>query len=106
MVILAGALWVFYTINSGITGAMALELVPIEETGKWSGLQGLFRGVVSLPAPILGGLLWQAIDPMYVFLVPVALDLIIRIPLLISVPETLDMGAEGLETTSRGKNTL
>lgn len=91
MLIVASALWVFYTINSGVTGAMALELVPVEETGKWSGLQGLVRGVVSLPAPILGGLLWERVGPVYVFLIPVALDLMIRIPLLITVPETLDI---------------
>ncbi len=89
--ILAGALWTFYTINSGITGAMALELVPVEETGRWSGLQGLFRGLVSVPAPLLGGLIWERLGPAYVFLVPVAVDLFLRMPLLATVPETLTM---------------
>ncbi|MFW6115874.1 MAG: MFS transporter [Chloroflexota bacterium] len=89
--ILAGALWTFYYIDSGITGAMALELLPVEETGKWSGLQGLFRGLVTVPGPILGGLIWEKLGPSYVFLVPVAVDLLLRLPLLATVPETLRM---------------
>jgi Na+/melibiose symporter-like transporter len=93
--ILAGAAWTFYYINSGVTGAMALELVPVAEQGKWSGLQGLFRGLVAVPAPILGGLIWRELGPTYVFLVPLAVDLLVRIPLLTTVPETLHgMGAE------------
>jgi len=93
--ILAGALWTFYTINSGITGAMALELVPVEETGKWSGMQGLFRGLVTIPAPILAGLIWERLGPGYVFLVPVAVDLLLRMPLLATVPETLTIRHAG-----------
>lgn len=89
--ILAGALWTFYYIDSGVAGAMALELVPVEEMGKWSGLQALCRGVVAIPAPILAGVIWERLGPSYVFLVPLAVDLLIRIPLLTTVPETLHM---------------
>lgn len=88
--ILSSALWTFYYINSGITGAMALELVPPEQMGKWSGLRGLFQGLVTVPAPILGGLIWRELGPMYVFFVPLVIDLLFRIPLLITVPETLN----------------
>jgi MFS family permease len=87
--VLAGALWTFYFINSGITGAMALELVPVEEMGKWSGLRGLFQGLVTIPAPLLGGLIWRAVGPQVVFIIPLAIDLFLRLPLLMSVPETL-----------------
>jgi MFS family permease len=87
--ILAGALQTFYFISSGVTGAMTLELVPVERMGKWSGLIGLFRGLVTIPAPVIGGLIWRGIGPMYVFLIPLAVDLLLRIPLLSSVPETL-----------------
>ncbi|MFO8036683.1 MAG: MFS transporter [Anaerolineales bacterium] len=91
--ILSGALWTFYYINSGITGAMALELLPPEKMGKWSGLRGLFQGLVTIPAPILGGLIWGELGPMYVFFVPLVIDLFLRIPLLITVPETLNTDA-------------
>ena len=90
--ILAGAMWTFYYINSGVTGAMTLEIVPVEKMGKWSGLQGLFRGLVAVPAPLLGGWIWREIGPSYVFLVPMFVDLLLRIPLLTTVPETLHIG--------------
>jgi MFS family permease len=87
--ILAGALQTFYAISSGITGAMTLELVPVERMGKWSGLLGLFQGLVTIPAPVIGGLVWRELGPMYVFLIPLAIDLFFRIPLLTTIPETL-----------------
>ena len=87
--ILAGALWTFYAISAGITGAMTLELVPVEQMGKWSGLIGLVRGLVTIPAPILGGLVWKSLGPVYVFLIPIGIDLLLRIPLLTTIPETL-----------------
>jgi MFS family permease len=87
--ILAGALQTFYFISSGVTGAMTLELVPVERMGKWSGLIGLFRGLVTIPAPVIGGLIWRELGPMYVFLIPLAVDLLLRLPLLSSIPETL-----------------
>jgi len=87
--VLAGASQAFYLISSGVTGAMTLELVPVERMGKWSGLIGLFRGLVTVPAPILGGLIWDHLDPIYVFLIPVAADLLFKIPLLTTIPETL-----------------
>lgn len=89
--ILAGALWTFYYINAGVTSAMTLELVSVEDMGTWSGLQGLFRGMVTVPAPILGGLIWRELGPAYVFLVPLVIDLVLRIPLLTTVPETLNV---------------
>jgi len=87
--ILAGAMQTFYAISSGITAAMTLELVPVEQMGRWSGLLGLFRGLVTIPAPILGGLIWEGLGPAYVFIIPVAVDLLLKIPLLTTIPETL-----------------
>lgn len=64
--ILAGALQTFYAISSGVAGAMTLELVPVEQMGRWSGLLGLFRGLVTIPAPFLGGLIWKGLgQPTY-----------------------------------------
>jgi MFS family permease len=87
--VLAGGLQVFHAISSGITSAMTLELVPVERMGKWSGVLGLFGGLVTVPAPIIGGLIWRELGPMYVFLVPLVVDLFLRIPLLMTIPETL-----------------
>jgi len=59
---------------------------------------GLFRGLISVPAPLLGGLIWDAIGPQYVFLTAIGLDLCIRLPLLIGMPETLG-GRFNVEST-------
>jgi MFS family permease len=88
--ILAGALQTFYFISSGVTNAMTLELVPVKQMGKWSGLVGLFRGLITIPAPIFGGLIWDHLNPMYVFLVPIGVDFILKLPFLATIPETLD----------------
>ena len=87
--VLAGGLWGFYPIMSVITSSMSLELVPLECMGRWSGVLGVFAGLVTIPAPLVGGLIWRHIGPAYVFVVPIALDLVLRIPLLATVPETL-----------------
>ena len=87
--ILYAVLQTFYSISSGATSAMTMELVPVEQQGRWSGLLGLFTGLVTIPAPIIGGLIWRELGPMYVFLIPIALDLLLRVPLLSTVSETL-----------------
>jgi len=88
--IIAGAFQSFYFISSIVTSSMTLELVPVAQMGRWSGLIGFFRGLVAVPAPSIGGLIWREVGPAYVFLIPIAFDLFLRIPLLITIPETLD----------------
>jgi MFS family permease len=87
--ILSASLQTFYAIFSGVTSAMTLELVPLEKVGKWSGALGLFRGLVAIPAPVISGLVWRKLGPLYVFLIPLVIDLALRIPLLTTIPETL-----------------
>jgi MFS family permease len=86
---LAGALWGFYPIMSVVTSSMSLELVPLKCMGRWSGVLGTFAGLVTVPAPLLAGLIWRHVGPAYVFVIPIALDLALRLPLLTMVPETL-----------------
>jgi len=65
---------------------------PERSEGKAGCLQGelgLFQGLVTIPAPVIGGLIWRGLGPMYVFLIPLAVDLLLRIPLLTTIPETL-----------------
>ena len=87
--ILAAALWGFYPIMSVVTSSMSLELVPLKHMGRWSGVQAVFAGLVTIPAPLAGGLIWRHVGPAYVFLIPIALDLLLRLPLLMTIPETL-----------------
>ena len=91
VMVLSAALLAFYSIASGATSAMTLELVPLEQQGRWGGLLSLFAGLVTIPAPIVGGLIWRELGPMYVFVIPIVFDLLFRVPLLATVPETLEM---------------
>jgi hypothetical protein len=60
------------------------------------GVRELLRGVFRIPAPILGGLLYTHVSPQAPFLFHMFLDVLIRIPLLLTMPETLEKagGAE------------
>jgi len=89
MLVIAAALQTFIYISMGATSAMGIEMMPLEKQGRWSGLQGLFIGLVTVPAPILGGWIWKALGPQYILLLPLVVDLLVRIPLLATVPETL-----------------
>jgi MFS family permease len=89
VLVLSAALLAFYNISTGATNAMTLELLPLEQQGRWGGLLSLFTGLVTIPAPIIGGLIWRELGPMYVFIIPIVFDLFFRVPLLATVPETL-----------------
>ena len=89
--IVAGALQGFYFINMVITGAMQFELVSPGHMGRWMGIIGFFRMLVTALTALLAGVMWDTIGPQYIFLAVVGLDCFIRIPLLIGMPETLNL---------------
>ncbi len=88
--LLAGFLMGFRMIATFSYGSMTPELVPPECLGRWRGLIGLFTGLACIPAPIIGGLIWERLGPEWVFITITAIDLLVRTPLLYSVPETLN----------------
>ena len=89
-IILSGFLMGFRMIATFSYGSMTPELVPSEVMGRWRGLIGLFTGLASIPAPIIGGLIWERLGPEWVFVSVTAIDLLVRTPLLYTVPETLN----------------
>jgi MFS family permease len=89
-IILSGFLMGFRMIAAFSYGSMTPELVPSEVMGRWRGLIGLFTGLASIPAPIIGGLIWERLGPEWVFVSVTAIDLLVRTPLLYTVPETLN----------------
>lgn len=93
--ILYAILQAFYTISTGIMGTMMMELVPTEQQGRWHGIMGLFAGLLTIPAPLIGGLVWREMGPIYVFLIPIAIDLALRVPLFATLPETLRQPSPG-----------
>jgi MFS family permease len=87
--LLAGFLMGFRMLSYVAYGAMTPELVPRDCIGRWRGLIGLCLGLASIPGPIVGGLIWERLGPMWVFIVPILVEFFIRMPLLYTVPETL-----------------
>jgi len=86
----SGFLMGFRMIASFSYGSMTPELVPPECMGRWRGIIGLFSGLACIPAPIIGGLIWERFGPEWVFITITAIDILIRTPLLATVPETLN----------------
>jgi MFS family permease len=72
-----------------VTGAMQFEMVPPEHMGKWIGILGFFRMFAAAIMAYLAGVIWDTLGPQYVFLIFIGLDIMIRLPLFITLPETL-----------------
>ncbi|MBI2858541.1 MAG: MFS transporter [Chloroflexi bacterium] len=89
--IAAGMLQGFHYIGGPISQAMERELVPREQMSRWIGIVRFFRMLLSAPLAFVCGVIWDRVGPQYVFLSFVVLDLVFRLPLLISMPETLGL---------------
>jgi len=67
-----------------------LEMVPAEQRGRWMGLSNTFSALIRIGAPLLGGLMYDSNLPWLLFAVPLAVDMLVRIPIFhLWVPETL-----------------
>ena len=97
----SGAFQGFFTISMVISGAMTYEMVPKEIIPRWLGVQRFCRAMLASVAALLAGYLWDKVGLQYVFLAVIVLDALIRIPLLISIPETLNVEKQ-VENTRRG----
>jgi MFS family permease len=89
LLLVAGILQGFYYIIAPIAAAMERELVPPEQMGRWLGIARGFRMLLNACMVLLCGLIWDKVGPQYVFLTFIVLDLFLRVPLLITMPETL-----------------
>jgi MFS family permease len=88
--IIAGVLTGSYYIAGPIGAAIERELVPAEQMGRWIGINRLVKALCGAIMALMAGIIWDKMGPQYIFIIYVGLDLIIRIPLLISLPETLN----------------
>jgi MFS family permease len=103
--LIAGTLQGFYYIGAPIGAAMERELVPPEHMGRWLGIVRFSRMLLNALFAFLSGIIWDKIGPQYVFLAFIGLDLFLRAPLLIGMPETLRLrvGKE-ISEPSKGLN--
>ncbi|MCD6529740.1 MFS transporter [Candidatus Bathyarchaeota archaeon] len=87
--VLSGLLQGFWMLAGVTQGAMSAELVPTHLLGRWYGLLGVFRGVISVVAPLIGGVIWSAISPTHVLTFIIFSQVLKILVLWIMVPETL-----------------
>lgn len=88
VMVAAAALWGIAQLGLVVAEAMSNELVPLAQMGRWKGLLTLSRGLLSTPAPLLGGVLWGMLGPAGLFFVAFGVDALVRLPLLAGVRET------------------
>ena len=89
MLLISGVLQGFYLLSGVTHGAITAELLPISLLGRWYGILNLFRGLASVIAPIIGGLIWSTMGPNYVFFLIIFIEMSKFIILWLTVPETL-----------------
>ena len=87
--LIAGILQGFYFIGAPITAAIERELVPPEQMGRWLGINRFFKMILNASLALVAGFIWDKMGPEYIFIAFIGFDLLIRMPLLISIPETL-----------------
>jgi MFS family permease len=93
MLLASGVFQGFFMLSAVTQGAMTAELVPTPLLGRWHGLLGLVRGVITVLAPVIGGALWGSISPESVFFFLIATQLL-KFLILMTVPETLRTSRE------------
>jgi len=84
--------WTFRGVGmaSSAWETLGMELVPSGQRGRWLGISNTLSSLFRIPAPIIGGILYRGLNPSLIFLIPLILDMGIRIPILaLRVPETI-----------------
>ena len=76
-------------IGTLIRQVIFLELVPENLRGRWTSIRTLLEPLIGVPAPMIGSLLYIHVHPAAPFLVHIAIDALLMMPLLSTIPETL-----------------
>jgi MFS family permease len=77
-------------LSTSAYNTLFMEMVPADQRGRWMGLSNTFSAMVRIGAPLLAGFLYDSNFPWLVFVVPLVIDMFIRIPILhLWIPETM-----------------
>lgn len=80
---------------------LTMELVPTDVRGRWIGVRNFLSLMMGIPAPWLGGMMYEAVFPEAPFLLSLGIDALVRYPLIYMTPETLNR-KEYLEKYAKG----
>jgi len=89
MLLVAGVLNGFYYISSPLAATIQREIVPQKLMGRWIGLNRIITAVFTALMAAVSGVIYDRMGARWVFLIYVAIDVFVRFPLLLSMPETL-----------------
>ena len=99
--ILSWLLWGIWMASRTPFQALTMELVPTDVRGRWIGVRNFLSLMMGIPAPWLGGMMYENLFPEAPFLLSLGIDALLRYPLIYMTPETLNR-KEYLEKYARG----
>lgn len=99
VLVLAGVLQGTYFIASVVASAYQFELIEPEFMGRWLGILGFFQMLVAALVAYASGIIWDRLGPQYVFLIPIVLDIFVKFPILLGMPETRGESTEATAPT-------
>lgn len=89
MLIIVGMLAGFQEIGMVLAGSIQHELVPGWARGRWAGVNSMAGSLISAAVAALAGYVYDSVNPSMLFVIYIAAEVLIRLPLLLSLPETL-----------------
>jgi MFS family permease len=85
--LLFAAYGIYYGICEGVAKAFVADLVPVERRGTAYGLYNGIVGIMALPASLIAGILWDAINPAATFYFGAGLALLAMLGLVFFIKE-------------------
>ncbi len=89
LLIASGVLQGVFPVVLVISAAMTFEQVPRGDIGDWMAVVRFFRMLMGAVLTLVSGLVWDHLGGQWVFLLVTGIDLLVRMPLLAGMPETL-----------------
>lgn len=79
----------FQEIGAPVAGSLQNELVPRAIMGRWQGTVRFFSSMFGALLAAISGFVYDGLGGQWVFIIYIACELCIRIPILLTMPETL-----------------
>ncbi len=89
MLLTVGILQGFQEIGGPLAASIQNELVPHKVMGRWVGVVRFFSSMFSALMAALAGIIYDQLGGQWIFILYIACEICIRLPLLFSLPETL-----------------
>ena len=89
MLFFVGLMAGFQEIGMVVSGSVQHELVPGWARGRWAGANSMIGSMVAAIMAAAAGIIYDTFGPHWLFIIYIAAEVCIRLPLLVSLPETL-----------------